>query len=353
MKRKLLFSLILSASFIFGTNTFADEYENSYDNIDEFLEIDDNWQPELDEDISKATNITITPIQGSDKYILDDGTGSNEYICDLHGVKLLDTGFEKIENAVGIEKTIYVWIDNKVGLLNSDLELIIPCNFDEVEFVESEGNILIKTSDYETGHVSYYDTEGNRVKLSNSQSVINYIDDECSQWARDGISSAIASKIVPENLQSKYVEKITRKEFCQLAMQTYSIIMKQSIDESVSSPFSDIDDTYVTNAYNLKIVSGTGNGKFSPNNNITRQEAAVMLNNLAKILNIYPKENIIKFIDDSSFSVWSRSSIYSVAGIKTGNVYLMVGTEPNKFSPWLNYTREQAIVTMYRLYSCK
>lgn len=30
----------------------------------------------------------------------------------------------------------------------------------------------------------------------------------------------------------------------------------------------------------------------------------------------------------------------------------MSGTWDNKFSPWMNYTREQAITTMYRLYGC-
>ena len=46
---------------------------------------------------------------------------------------------------------------------------------------------------------------------------------------------------------------------------------------NVESPFSDIDDIYITTAYNLKIVSGTGNNKFAPENYITRQEAAVMI----------------------------------------------------------------------------
>ena len=55
---------------------------------------------------------------------------------------------------------------------------------------------------------------------------------------------------------------------------------------NVESPFSDVDDIYITTAYNLKIVSGTGNNKFAPENYITRQEAAVMINNLATILNI-------------------------------------------------------------------
>ena len=67
---------------------------------------------------------------------------------------------------------------------------------------------------------------------------------------------------------------------------------------NVESPFSDVDDIYITTAYNLKIVSGVGNNKFAPENYITRQEAAVMINNLATILNIDKnKPQTKKFVD--------------------------------------------------------
>ena len=86
---------------------------------------------------------------------------------------------------------------------------------------------------------------------------------------------------------------------------------------NVESPFSDVDDIYITTAYNLKIVSGVGNNKFAPENYITRQEAAVMINNLATILNIDKnKPQTKKFVDESYFAKWAKTAIYSVAGKK-------------------------------------
>jgi hypothetical protein len=109
--------------------------------------------------------------------------------------------------------------------------------------------------------------------------------------------------------------------------------------------FTDTDKEYINNAYELGIVSGVGNNKFAPDNSITRQEAAVMLNNLAELVNITDINNSEKFIDEKYFANWAKDSIYSIS-----NKGIMLGTEENKFSPWMNYTREQAIATMLRLY---
>ena len=48
------------------------------------------------------------------------------------------------------------------------------------------------------------------------ESVISY-----SQWAEESIKNSIELGLVPQNLQSDYTDKITRGEFCQLAVQTY------------------------------------------------------------------------------------------------------------------------------------
>ncbi len=180
-----------------------------------------------------------------------------------------------------------------------------------------------------------------------------YADDTCSKWAEDSISSAVEAGIVPESLQSDYTKNITRQEFCRLAVQTYIVKTDNKTNISFETPFEDIDDESITTAYYLKIVSGINDNEFAPYNNITRQEAAVMLNNLADVLNVYkdsPRQE--KYTDEGYFADWAKDAVYSVTGIESGDTYVMTGTEPNKFSPWMNYTREQAIATMWRLYNC-
>ena len=155
----------------------------------------------------------------------------------------------------------------------------------------------------------YYDLDGNKVNVK--------VDNSYSNWAEDSINKSIELNLVPDNLKSKYTNKITRQEFCQLAVQTYVAKTGNEINMNVESPFSDVDDIYITTAYNLKIVSGVGNNKFAPENYITRQEAAVMINNLATILNIDKnKPQTKKFVDESYFAKWAKTAIYSVAGKK-------------------------------------
>ncbi len=177
--------------------------------------------------------------------------------------------------------------------------------------------------------------------------------EESSPWAKESIDGAIEAGIVPDTLQSDYTENITRKDFCYLAVQTYMAKTGYTIPDYLQTPFTDIDDDYVTAAYSLDIVSGVGNDMFNPDSDITRQEAAVMLNNLAYMAgvdNSNVREN--KFADDEYFANWAEDAIYRIAAINNGDTAVMSGTGDNKFSPWMNYTREQAITTMYRLYSC-
>ncbi len=205
-----------------------------------------------------------------------------------------------------------------------------------------------------------YDTEAANFYLNSDIHMLEYKNDNInsenlnsSDWAKDSIEKAIVSGIVPKELQSDYTDKITRQEFCRLAVQTYLVKTNSKTNISYETPFEDIDDDYVTTAYYLKIVSGINDNEFAPYKNITRQEAAVMLNNLAHVLNVYddnPRQE--KYSDDNYFAQWARDSIYSVTGIKSGDTYVMTGTKPNTFSPWMNYTREQAISTMWRIYNC-
>ncbi len=236
--------------------------------------------------------------------------------------------------------------------------------------------VIDENAEINSGYISYYicDENGNRLSdveymdikaisgnivvtdVNNRTNTYNSVSQllnrsDASSWARESITNAIAEGIVPPELQSDYTDKITRKEFCRLAIQTYIAKTGNNVDENAPTPFGDVDDIYVTAAYKLGIVSGTGNNSFSPNNNITRQEAAVMLSELANVLSVKSKEKIPKFIDEGYFASWAKDAIYNIASVKSGDTYIMTGTEPQKFSPWMNYTREQAIATMLRLYN--
>lgn len=170
-------------------------------------------------------------------------------------------------------------------------------------------------------------------------------------WAADEVTKAINNKLVPSALQNKYKEKITRKDFCDLAISLVESKLGKSIDEILSSKglsisektFNDTTDKNILSAYALLIVKGKGDG-FDPNGYITRQEAAVMLANTALALGIDINSNEASFPDSSSIATWAKTAVNYVS---SSNV--MKGTN-NGFEAKANYTRQQAYITIFRLF---
>lgn len=287
-------------------------------------------------------------------YIMQDNTGFYKNITDESGRKLIETNFREVDDKLSVGDLLVVYYpegmaDLSAGVLNKKLEVVVPKNFySSINFIETDGTVYIEATSYIDLSTDYYDVDGNIVDKVNIKK-----ETSCSDWAAKSIENAIKINIVPQELQSDYTEKITRKEFCSLAVQTYMAKTNKNIDFNAPSPFIDTDDIYITAAYNLKIAAGVGDNRFAPDNNITRQEAAVMLNNLASLLEIDNNESRKeRFVDESYFADWAKASIYRVANIKSNDAYVMTGTGNGKFSPWMNYTREQAIATMWRIYNC-
>lgn len=319
-----------------------------------------------------AAERTLTPIEGMDGfYISEEGEEMSKSccVCDAAGNPVSDY-FLEISPKAGLGGTLKVAVrvgmsDRRVGVLNSSFKLIVPCEYGQVEIKEQNGIIYAEAPRLFTEGVDYYDLEGNKIEnlyellSQSSESVQNTeaIETGCDSWALEDIKTAIEYGIVPSSLQSDYKAKITRREFCELAMETYfqkkgGGLVWQGELENPSTPFTDADNISVSRAFILGVVSGTGEGKFSPDNFITRQEAAVMLLNLAHILEIdYETENAEAFVDESYFADWAKSSIYKICAIKSSSgTPIMAGTGEGKFSPWYSYQRQQAIVTMKRIF---
>ena len=173
-------------------------------------------------------------------------------------------------------------------------------------------------------------------------------DDIPSSWAGDEISAAITAHLVPYELQGSYRSEINRRDFCRLAIQVLD-----QVDPNIANNvphtgevFTDLEesDCYIIAANRLGIVNGTGNGKFEPTKNISREEAAVMLYRLASLLDIHLSEGTITFLDADSIASWASNSVKYICSSE-----LMYG-DGNKFHPKGTYTVEQAIVTFKRLF---
>ena len=81
------------------------------------------------------------------------------------------------------------------------------------------------------------------------------------------------------------------------------------------NPFDDVGaDTWYTNAVNWasvnNVINGNGDGKFSPDRNITREEAAVLFFNYQEFSGIIPPDELLDFEpeDADEISAWAREA---------------------------------------------
>lgn len=197
------------------------------------------------------------------------------------------------------------------------------------------------------------------------------VTDGASDWSKPEIEKAAACNLLPYELTNKYQQNITRKEFCDLIYRLiatqiypdsdsrtgqssaiYDVISEREIRDKVNAvSFSDCEDDKIKFLSGADIIYGMGDGKFFPDEFITREQAATILYRTAEFLKnkTIIKPNYDKMYDDeNAISDWAKTS---VASMKAMNI--MEGVSENEFSPKGAYTVEQAIATMLRLYECR
>lgn len=181
-----------------------------------------------------------------------------------------------------------------------------------------------------------------------------------SSWAQEQVNDAIQADLIPRDLQRAYRNNITREEFCRLMV----ILVErktgmtaseyaQSKGKSITDPFADTDSADILAAYALGIVKGNSDTTFNPEGSITRQEAALMLARTAGVLEIASGEGQ-SFGDAANIASWAKEGVGVVSGLTdpvTGSA-VMGGTGNGCFSPLDPYTREQAYLTVLRLFRC-
>lgn len=177
-----------------------------------------------------------------------------------------------------------------------------------------------------------YDASGNLVIVEGA-----------SDWASDSVAEAVAKGLVPQNLQADYDRPATRAEFCALATACYEAVTGTEIAQRKT--FSDTSDPSIEKMGAMGVVSGVGDGSFDPDGTLTREQAAAMLARLAEAMGEPLPEQMATFSDRASISAWAVAQVGQVQGVG-----IMGGVGDNRFDPAGNYTVEQSIITMLRLY---
>lgn len=109
------------------------------------------------------------------------------------------------------------------------------------------------------------------------------VPEEATEWLAGSVEIALKHNLIPEALQSKYNQPLTRGEFSTLVARLYEKVKGEEIKER--KKFTDTKSADIEKVAGLGILSGVGNGKFNPNATITREQAAVVIQRLLDKLN--------------------------------------------------------------------
>ena len=168
-----------------------------------------------------------------------------------------------------------------------------------------------------------------------------------SGWSVNSVQWAAQNDLLDKDLLGgDYTKTISRLQFCSIVVKLAEKITGFEITPAPANTFSDSDNVYVRKAYAAGITSGTGNGTFSPNATLTREQMATFMNNVFKYVvnnsgirySAYDSK-LASYTDSNKISDWAKEPLAKM------NAYgLINGTGATTLSPTNNCTIEQAIV---------
>ena len=218
------------------------------------------------------------------------------------------------------------------------------------KFIDTDGKVVIDNPEWKTtSGLNWwsYKNDGTFIVSDGENYGVAKYTGFISQWAKEAVAEAKKIKLVNADGNYNYTAFITREEFCELIFNYINNFSDGLTAIYAENPFTDTDNAHIGVLNALGIINGKSKTEFAPNDYLTREEAATIIYRL--IDKIYPDwvatEIYFDFADSSQISDWAMNNIQFIC-----NMGIMKGVEDNKFAPKDNYTTEQAIVTLVRVY---
>lgn len=144
-----------------------------------------------------------------------------------------------------------------------------------------------------------------------------------------------------------YRKPIKRDEFARLiyfsVKQMSDTMNTKVILNDVKPLFIDTDDVCIGALSNAGIITGRNDECFSPNDFLTREEAAAVIGRAFDLFGFKRLNKITNFADKSNISPWAVSAVDSLCPYK-----IIIGTDNGNFLPKSTITGEQAAIITQR-----
>lgn len=257
----------------------------------------------------------------------------------------------KVGDRPVIDITISAGSQNISDFNSGQVEVYIPYESPESEnsssllvyYIDENGEnvpVILSRYDEETGrmvfvtpHLSLYAVGYNEVKFNDVE----------GHWAQDNIQFLAAREVLKGKKAGVFDPdgSVTRAEFITMLA---NLIDRPSVAEAGNTRFKDVSAGdwyagYVNWAVTAGIVSGYGDGRFGPNDQITREQMAVMMDNFLKAI----RADLAAVNEESIFTDQGQISNWAAAAVKRMQQAGLVNGRPDgSFAPQGTTTRAEA-----------
>jgi N-acetylmuramoyl-L-alanine amidase len=163
------------------------------------------------------------------------------------------------------------------------------------------------------------------------------------EWAQDHIYALAEREIMKGTGPNQYSpgKNVTRAEFATLVSKALQLPPSEKGFPDLGQAIPGLQDG-IRKAAGVGIVSGSTDGNFYPNNSITREEMAIMVDNAMKYKGKQSTESKLPFKDTNSISY--KDAVGRVVGAG-----LITGYPNNTFAPRENSSRAMAAVVLSKM----
>lgn len=187
---------------------------------------------------------------------------------------------------------------------------------------------------------------GNGGNSTPNQSNVDFADLGQAEWARTAIEALAEKGIISGRGDGKFYpnDTVTREELVKIVVTAFG-----GLDESADADFADVTKDrwsyrYIASANRLDIVTGVGANKFNPAGLMTREDLAVIVYRAAVLAGMKDGSHTLSFTDAGNVAGYAKAAVTQLAGKNIIN-----GMGDGTFAPKTTVTRAQAAKMIYEL----
>ncbi|KJS64525.1 MAG: hypothetical protein JL50_18345 [Peptococcaceae bacterium BICA1-7] len=308
-----------------------------------------------DSNTEMATSDTSVSIAVEDRYNNDFGSSGDplEYYSCVSPVFRIDNADSTISDTLSKPVSLTLKIDS--GVPPSQYSKLCIVRSASGDF-DNDAEIMVGVA--KSGTIvsdPFYDLPGYSYAVGMYNRSID------ADWAEFSVTPLVAKGLIDEGLVGTLTSNTTRANFAKMVVKGMGVPI---LARTPSNPvFSDIDDSStdeedrcIATAAAYGIMRGDNNGQFNPADPLTRQEAAAVLANVAKLKLVDDQTKVNMgleklYSDSGSISSWAGPAVMAVTQAKLMNGSPSTDTEEKRatFNPTSNLNYLESATMVYNL----